>query len=222
MKTKCETARIAASLARVAASEDLERGEVLSAAEQVIGEIESSFHMIGHDVATVENIRIYTRVPGYDRVGAGFAWLIDGRILMALGDRYLALTIRMSNGEDPFAIVDEIHEGRSQLASLEDLRFFSRDLPQILQTITDTFPRRQLLDDEARVITALRWAYHQVGVVLEWPAIGKTTRFTEAERDYRRRLRRQAREVARAEGDFTDPLVAVTRRQKRPRPAAPA
>lgn len=221
MKTQSDVARIGAPLARVAASEDLERGEVLSAAEQVVREIESSFHMTGHDVATVDNKRVYTRVPGYERVGAGFAWLIDGRILMALADRYLALVIRMSNGEDPFAIVDEIHQGVSQLASSDDLRYFSRDLPEILRGITDTFPRRQLLEEEAGVITGLRWAYHQVGVVLDWPAIGKSTRFTEAERAYRRRLRRQAREVARTEGDFMDQLTKVTHQLKRPRPVAP-
>jgi predicted ester cyclase len=222
MKTQSEIARIAAPLARVAASEDLGRAEVLLAAEQVIREIELSFHLDSHDVARIDESRIYTRVPGYDRVGAGFAWLIDGRILMALTDRYLALVIRMYNGEDPFEIVDEIQQGRSQMASSDQLRTFSRDLPQILQGITDTFPRRQLLGEEAQVVTALRWAYHHAGVVLDWPTIGKTTRFTEAERDYRRRLRHQAREVARAEGDFTDPLVTVTRRRKRPRPVTPA
>jgi hypothetical protein len=118
-------------------------------------------------------------------------------------DRYLLLKIRVLNGDsDPATIIEEINESRSQLASIDQFTAFSRDLPQILGRVVQEFPRRQLVGDEALVITALRRAYHDAGVVLDWPAVGHATRFSAAEHLYRRNLRRQARIVSGAESRY--------------------
>jgi hypothetical protein len=207
-----EIAAAASPLARVAANQDATRRDLLAAAEDVIGEIESAFHLACFEVATIGD-RLYTRVPDRHRPGTSQAWLVNGRVMLESRDRYLLLNIRILNGDaDPLAIIEEINGGRSQLATMDQLMAFSRDLPQVLERVVQEFPRRQLLGEEALIVTALRRAYHDAGVVLDWPAVGQATRFSAAEHLYRRNLGRQARIVRVTESRYqekTDARIAA-------------
>jgi hypothetical protein len=163
-----------ALLARAANGESVEHRQLLVAAQNVVREIEAAFYDF-YDTGRIYEVaalgdRLYSRV-GHNLVDGDFAWMADGRLLLEPGWSRLEAEIRILAGIDPFEVIHEIERGVPQVASMEQLRTFARDLPQILQSIEPDFSSRQhLYGGLPLVVVALRDAYRDKGIPWDWPA----------------------------------------------------